>query len=210
MDKRILWFDVETGGTDEKQDALLQLSGLIEINNEVVDEIDLKMQPIKGKRVTEKAIATHGMTMDDISGFEFPHSAYGKFNRFLFKHNPNPVKTNRYIMAGYNADFDCRFLSQWYADISGGPFDYWKHCQFSPLDVLPTLRAMRYAGLLEIENTKLETVCNHFGIEIKAHDAMSDIRATRELTKLVLERLWTGWAGQSHGILGPITEKALA
>ncbi|MFW6244353.1 MAG: 3'-5' exonuclease [Fibrobacterota bacterium] len=210
MDKRILWFDVETGGTDEKTDALLQLAALIEINGEVVDEINLKMQPIKGKRITEKSIEKHGMTLDVISDFEFPHSCYGQFNRFLYKHNPTPVKTNRYIMAGYNADFDCRFLSQWYADISGGPFEYWKHCQFSPLDILPTLRAMRYAGVLKTEDTKLETVCNYFGIEIQAHDALSDIRATRELNKLVFGRLWTGWTGQPHGILGPIAEEVTA
>jgi oligoribonuclease (3'-5' exoribonuclease) len=41
--KKILWLDVETGGVDEKTDALLQLSALVEVDGVVVDEIDLKI-----------------------------------------------------------------------------------------------------------------------------------------------------------------------
>lgn len=40
-----------------------------------------------------------------------------------------------------------------------------------------------------LPNRKLGTVCAHFGIEMdKAHDALSDIRATREVAKS-LQRL---------------------
>jgi DNA polymerase III epsilon subunit-like protein len=33
----------------------------------------------------------------------------------------------------------------------------------------------------ELDNYKLTTVCEFFGIEFKAHDALADIKATREL-----------------------------
>jgi DNA polymerase III subunit epsilon len=196
--EKILWFDVETGGTDEKTDALLQLSALVEINGEIVEEIDLKMQPLRGKLVKQDAIEKHGMTIETIKSFQVAHVCHTHFEAFLLRHNPNPTKPGRYIMAGYNPEFDCRFLSQWYQDITGGPYDYWKHLQFSPLDVLPTLRAMRYHGVLDLPDTKLETCCKHFGIEIKAHDALSDIKATRELTKLVFGKLFSGWKGVTN------------
>ena len=183
--KKLLWFDTETGGTNEKTDALIQLSAIIEIDDIVVEEINLKMRPIDGKLVNDEAIRVHGITTEMINGYQSPIAAHREFESFLSRYNELPNKTNRYIMAGYNPDFDCRFLNQWYQDITGGPYDYWKHLQFSPIDVLPVLRAMRYEGIIKIPDTKLETVCKYFGIEIKAHDAMSDIRATRELTKKV-------------------------
>lgn len=190
---KILWFDVETGGTNEKTDALIQLSALAEINGEIVEEIDLKMKPVQGKKVSFEAISKHGMTMDMINSFESPADSFENFYSFLQRNGGAPSKLTRYIMAGYNPEFDCRFLSEWFQDITGGPYKYWDYCQFSPLDVLTTLRAMRYHGVINIPDTKLETVCKYFGIEIKAHDALSDIKATRELTKLVFGKLFKGW-----------------
>lgn len=199
--KKILWFDCETGGTDPKNDALIQLSALIEIGGKVVDQIDLKMKPLPKKNISHEAIEKHGMTLQDIAGFMHPHDAYDKFYKFLAGHGPKS-KTDRYIMAGYNPQFDCDFVSQWFADVTGGPYAYWDYLQFSPLDVLPTLRAMRLAGIIDTPDTKLETMCKHFGIEIKAHDAMSDILATRELTHKVYGDLFTSYNGTSWGILG--------
>lgn len=208
-DKRILWFDSETGGTDDKTDALIQLAAIIEINGQIVDEIDLKMQPLAGKKVNAEAISKHGMTLDIIKGFDSACSSYDNFERFLLKHNPCPVKTNRYIMAGYNPDFDCRFLSRWYSDITCGPYAYWKHLQFSPVDVMPVLRAMRYAGILNLPDTKLETACKHFGIEIQAHDALSDIRATRELTHMVFSKVFSSWKSEPWGFFGNILNESV-
>lgn len=205
-DQKILWFDTETGGTDEKTDALIQLAAIVEVNGEVVDEIDLKMQPLPGKNVSEESIKKHGMTLKIIDSFEPARYCYSKLEKMLLKYNPYPVKTDRYIMAGYNPEFDCRFLSQWYYDITLEKWAYWKHLQFSPIDVLPTLRAMRHAGVIDIPDTKLETVCAHLNIPLNAHDALSDIRATRQLTHMIYGRIFSDWTKQTWGLLGPISK----
>jgi DNA polymerase-3 subunit epsilon len=190
---KVLYIDCETGGTNYKRNALLQIAAIAEINGEVKGEIDLKMRPLEGKTVEDGAIETHGYTREGIEGFDDPIDCYRKFNAFLNKHGGAPDKYNRYIIVGYNADFDIRFVNQWYQDISGKPFAFWKHLQFSPVDILPILRTLRYVGILDTENTKLKTMCNYFGIEINAHDAMSDITATRELTLKLLRLLKSGW-----------------
>ena len=192
--KKILWIDTETGGTEPKTDALLQLAALIEVEGEIVDEINLKMQPFKNKVVSVDAIKTNGLSMEKIKTFEKPEKAYMHFYDFLSKHGKRKNKAERFVMAGYNSDFDCRFLSQWFEDISGGPYAYWDFLQFSPIDPLSTIRGMRYGGVIDIPNTMLETCCDYFGIKIDAHDALSDIRATRELTHIVFSRLWDGWS----------------
>lgn len=191
MTRRVFWFDTETGGVNHETDALLQPSAIIEIDGKEVDSIDLKMRPLPGKKVHLEALQVQNRTMEDINSFGDPREAFSKFTRFIARHPKS--KTDRYIMAGYNADFDCRFLNQWYRDITCGPYAYWDYLQFSPVDAIPILRAMRHYGILDLPDTKLSTVCAHFGIEINAHDSMSDIRATRELTNMLMERIKSNW-----------------
>jgi len=49
-------------------------------------------------------------------------------------------------------------------------------------------------GEIELENYKLETVCAHFGITLYAHNAISDIKATRELYYLLKKGALAGGA----------------
>lgn len=207
MNKKIIWIDTETGGTNDKSDALVQLSAIIEMGGEVVDTIDLKMKPVMmvsreewdggdvvntlPKRITKEALQVQGRTMSDIEAFEDPRVCYNRFYKFLQREPKS--KTSRFIVGGYNTDFDLRFLFQWFQDISGGPYAFWDYLQFSPIDVLPTLRAMRHWGVIDVVDTKLETVCKYFGIELEAHNSMSDITATRLLTHKIYGELFSNW-----------------
>src|SRR4030066_371973 len=49
------------------------------------------------------------------------------------------------------------------------------------IDPLPFLHHMHFTGKLNLPNYKLATVCKHYNIPLTAHDAMSDIEATRTL-----------------------------
>ena len=60
LDQKTIWIDCETGGTNDKTDALVQLSAIIEMGGEVVDSIDLKMRPLPGKKVSEEALKVQG------------------------------------------------------------------------------------------------------------------------------------------------------
>ena len=191
MSREVIWTDCETGGVDENVCALVQLSAIIEIDGEMVDEIDLKMKPVPGKKIEAKALELQGRTMADIAAFEDPRACFDRFRKFLARRPAS--KQNRYIMGGYNADFDCRFISEWYKDMSGGSYAYWDYLQFSPVDPIGILRAMRHYGIIDIPDTKLGTVCKYFNIELDAHDSMSDIRATRTLTNLLMARVKEGW-----------------
>jgi DNA polymerase-3 subunit epsilon len=192
----VIWIDCETGGTDEKVHALVQLSAIIEIDGKIVDEIDLKMKPFDKKIVEPKALEVQGRTMADIASFEDPRVCFERFRKFLARRPAS--KQNRYIMAGYNADFDCRFISEWYKDLSGGPYAYWDYMQFSPVDPIGILRAMRHYGIIDTPDTKLGTMCKYFGIELDAHDSMNDIRATRELTNMLMNKIKSNWQSQTY------------
>ncbi len=42
---------------------------------------------------------------------------------------------------------------------------------------------MEYCGFINLPNYKLTTVAEYFGIKLDAHEAMSDILATRKIVK---------------------------
>jgi DNA polymerase-3 subunit epsilon len=202
--KRILWVDTETTGTDPKVHGIVQIAAMVEIEGEIVDNFNVLIQPVKGKLINKEALDVHGYTIDDIRTFTKPQEAFNQFYLFLARNNPEPIKakTNRYIMGGKNMKFDCDFLSQWFFDITGGPYKYWDYCQFKGFDISSVLDAMVFAGILPLKDTTLGTVCEHFGIPLKAHDAMSDIMATRELTHLIYGRLFSGYKNEPWGLLG--------
>lgn len=43
-------------------------------------------------------------------------------------------------------------------------------------------------GLIDTKNDKLKTICEHFNIPIDAHNALSDIEATKNLYELIADR----------------------
>lgn len=201
--KKILWIDLETTGIDKNQNGICQIAALIEIDNKIVDQFESKMRT--RKRVDLKALEVTGFTFDQVTkSFPDPTIVFNQFVSFLSKYGRAGDKQNRFIMAGYNAPFDLDFLSQWFQEMTGGPYTYWDYLQFSPIDPLPICRAMRYAGIIDTVDTKLESICKHFEIPIDAHDAMSDIKATRELCHKIFEKMFSSYTGKNHGLLGPI------
>ena len=64
---------------------------------------------------------------------------------------------------------------------------------YNVIDVHKLFTALRGSGLYpELEalpNMKLETVANHYGVEIDAHDALSDIYATESLYNIFLQQM---------------------
>ena len=56
------------------------------------------------------------------------------------------------------------------------------------LDPLYSVRLLQVAGMLPVlENNKLETWCKYFNIELKAHDSLQDITATKKLIEKLIE-----------------------
>ena len=44
-DKKILWVDTETTGTDPGKNGIIQLAGVLEINGQEISSFDYKIRP---------------------------------------------------------------------------------------------------------------------------------------------------------------------
>ncbi len=187
MNKKVFYLDAETTGLDPKKNDIIQLAYLIEIDGEVKEEGDIYCQPFDYNTVNAKALEVNQLSTAKIKEFPTPQEAYGKLIKILDKYVDKYDKKDKFSPAGYNAGFDTNFLKQFFFKNNnkyyGAYFDY--HI----LDPSVLLFILEYRGLLKLENYKLETVCKHFGIELKAHNAMSDIKATREVFYKLLEYL---------------------
>jgi DNA polymerase III epsilon subunit-like protein len=201
--RKIFWFDVETSGTDLKLHGIVQIACLIEVDGKIVDQFESKMRLLPGKEYDPKALEVTGFTAQQVlKDFPDPIKVYKELRTFVSKHGIAGDKENRFIMAGYNANkFDCDMLSE-HIKIIAGKYAYWDFFQFKPIDIFSLMTMLSYAGLIDVENEKLSTIAEYFGVEIDAHDALSDIKATREITIKVMSAIYAGLSGLDVPLLG--------
>jgi len=187
MDRKTLYFDVETTGTDPDRHALIQLACLVDINGEVVDEQSWRIKPFEGDKYNQEALDVTGVTLDELKSYPEPKRIYGEVVSFFGKHIDKYERNDKFYPAGYNCKFDLEFLATFFVKCGDQYFGSWQN--WRAIDPLPWLYRLDWLGKISLPDYKLVTVCNHFGIELgdQAHDAKADVRATRELIKLLVE-----------------------
>ncbi len=186
--QKIFWFDLETSGLKAKQHAILSLSGIIEIDNKIVDKIDLTMKPFQGDKIVQEALDINGFTIEQIKTFDDPKIAFNKLISFLSKYINRYDKNDKLTLAGYNiVKFDIPFLEQLFKKCNDNYFGSWVNGE--PLDVYQFVLIMKKIGYLNIEGAKLEYIAQELNISIKAHDAQEDILATRQVFYKLVEKI---------------------
>lgn len=181
MDK-IIFIDTETGGVNPEKAALIQLSGIIRIDKKDVEKFNFFIKPFENSEVNEKALEVQGRTLEELKTDKYVEEkeVYKQFVNLLDKYIDKYDRTDKFIVAGYNVRFDVDILKAFFQR-HGNNFLF-SYLDSSMLDPLYSIRLLQIAEILPIlENNKLETWCKHFGIELKAHDSLEDIEATKKL-----------------------------
>lgn len=179
---KIIFIDTETGGVNPEKAALIQLSGIIRIDKKDVEKFNFYIKPFENSEVTEKALEVQGRTLEELKTDKYVEEkkVYKQFINFLDKYIDKYDRTDKFIVAGYNVRFDVDILKAFFQR-HGNNFLF-SYLDSSMLDPLYSIRLLQIAEILPVlENNKLETWCKHFGIELKAHDSLEDIEATKKL-----------------------------
>lgn len=179
---KILYFDTETTGRNPVKNDIVQLSGIIEIDGEVKEKFNLRCQPVNWEAIEPEALEVTGNTIEEMKTWERPGVMLDRFIRILDKYCDKYDKNDKFTPAGYNVRFDLDFLQQFFIK-NGQKYGTGSYQNWRAIDGLPIVHFLHYKGILDLSDCKLGTLCNHYGIEIQAHDALSDIIATRELLK---------------------------
>ena len=179
---KIIFIDTETGGVNPEKSALIQLSGIIRIDKKDIEKFNFYIKPFENSEVNEKALEVQGRTLEELKTDKYVEEkeVYKQFINLLDKYIDKYDRTDKFVVAGYNVRFDVDILKAFFQR-HGNNFLF-SYLDSSMLDPLYSIRLLQIAGILPVlENNKLETWCKHFGIELKAHDSLEDIEATKKL-----------------------------
>ena len=189
--KKVLWLDVETTGLDCKKHGLREVGFIIEIDGVEVDKGVFKINPFtyttKDVVIDDYALEISKVSIEDLESYDSSSYCFKELMKKLVKYVNVNDKNDCFVIAGYNVAFDIGFIKEWFKEM--GLQDSYKDLfHYKSLDVFSIVFALRHIGLNSAENDKLETMCNYFGIEIEAHNALSDIEATKKLYELICEK----------------------
>jgi len=187
---KVIWIDTETTGLDPKIHGLREVACIVEIDNIVVDEFLLHIDTTtyaKEKYISKYVKDVMGVTEEKLQENLSSFIQIKDFREIVEQHIDIEDSSDRFMMAGFNTEFDFGFIEAWYKD-NLMPLEFFNTFGYQKIDVLEFVRNLKYLNLFETKNNKLETLCNHFDIEINAHEALSDIQATKKLHEVLAEK----------------------
>jgi DNA polymerase III epsilon subunit-like protein len=179
-----LWIDFETSGLDFNIHSPLQVAMMSEVDGKIIGEwnVSIRQHPIvcspEAMEITGIDINAPGLTFP-----EFRKEYWDRINRWFYGGTDpwgrpviKPTRDNMPLFSGYNTTFD----RPWLHKILGSTWDgiFFHRCD--PMILATTLWDI---GILERgADFKLGTLCQILGVKVesKLHDALVDIKATRE------------------------------
>jgi len=188
---RFLWLDTETTGLEVDDSAAFELAFILVQNGQVICERDFFLNPLSEKiKYHEEAGKVHGYTEEQIRAFPPEKEQMQKVAEFLknavelFKEDGS--RTEKLVIAGYNVNFDKKHLRA-LLERNGFNFD-----DYFVSDIADVFEQVKRAGFQKalpyLPDRKLGTVAKHLGVNLEnAHNAMADIKATREVAKKLYE-----------------------
>lgn len=178
---KVLWLDTETSGLDKDINGIIEIGMIIEIDEEVVEEHNFKMNPV-GREISEKSLEISGTSLEDLEDYPYWGDIFIKIKGILKKY-VNPFdNTDKFILAGHNVQFDSDFMDSFFKEFEDKywySYVKWKHY----IDTLPVYPFLEWANTVpQVQSKTLTSLCETFSIPLHdAHTALADIRATREL-----------------------------
>jgi DNA polymerase III subunit epsilon len=102
-----------------------------------------------------------------------------EIRKLLGKYVNKYDKQDKFVLGGYNVGFDMDMMRVSFEKAGDNYFGSWFFWPVIDVRVMVAEQILEIG--LRLPNYKLETVCEYFNIPIDAHNALSDIRATRQL-----------------------------
>lgn len=182
------FIDVETTGVNHFKNGLIQLSGSICSlkGSEIIEHesFNYKIKPLPNDVIEDKALEVNKVTRDQLEGFPHASQIYANFINMLGNYCDKFDRSDKIFFIGYNSRFDYDFCRSWFEKLNDKYFGSWFY--FPPIDVMNLAIVALIKERHLLENFKLGTVCNYFGINVDSselHDADVDIKLTQELFK---------------------------
>lgn len=184
---KIVFFDLETTGTNPGKHGIHQISGEIVIDGQTVEQFDFKVRPNPAAQIEAEALQVAGVTEEQIKAYPPMGEVYQQFVSMLDKYADRFDKKDKFFLAGYNnAAFDNQFLRGFFLQNGDKYFGSWFWS--NSIDVMVLATQYLLARRQDMENFKQGTVAKYLGIEVqddKLHDALYDIQICKDIYDIV-------------------------
>jgi DNA polymerase-3 subunit epsilon len=195
-EQKLLFIDVETTGVNSDRNGLIQISGCVQIGNDVRETFDYFVRPFLQDEIEDAALEVTGINRRQFlqpdhpnflavpgQHFEDPRTIYLRLVEMLGRYVDQYNKNDKFQFVGYNAhSFDMPFLRRFWEKNGDRYFGswFWYPC----LDVMLVWAQILQTRRADLSNFKLATVAKYCGINVddsRLHDSLYDIELTREL-----------------------------
>ena len=186
---KLLYLDLETTGLYPWKNAVVQISGEVEIDGETKEKFNLLVKPFDGAVIEDSALKVNGRTREELETFTCAKEIFREFRAMLERYVNKWSKTDKFFMVGYNShSFDSQFLREFFK--KNGEKYYGSYFWSAGHDVM-LLAAYKLAEERhKMKDFKLLTVARQLGIEVdetRLHDAEYDIEITKAMYKEVIK-----------------------
>lgn len=190
MPKKI-YIDLETTGLDPVKNGIIQIAGIIDIGEGVPPvEFDFQVRPFRDDIIEDRAMHANGKTAFEVMAYPVAAGVHKQIVQMLSAYVDRFKKEDKFLIYGYNANFDAAMLRGWFekcGDKYFGSFFY-----YPPIDILSVAGWILADELHTLPDFKLATVARHLECEVpeNMHDALADIKVTKDVEEALLERLY--------------------
>jgi DNA polymerase III alpha subunit (gram-positive type) len=186
----IFYFDTETGGLDSAINPIVQIAWILENNGEIVYQAVHDVGPFSNACFSLEALQVNQFSLERLKAGKEPSYVLAALQTSIDTH----CRGNLYRPCGHNINFDIDFLLK-----TAKRENVFLHdIDFSrSLDTVKILSWLDFLGKAPETPTtayklprslSLKEVCHYYCIPLNAHDAMSDITATRQLFHILCEQ----------------------
>jgi DNA polymerase-3 subunit epsilon len=184
---KYIFCDTETSGLDPSKHALIQIAGLIDIDGEIKESFDIRMQPFKNQFLSKESLKVNGLTFEDISKYVKPQEGYNQFIEILSKYVSKFDKSDKFFFVGFNSSFDDTFLRQFFVNCEDQYYGSW--FWWPTIDVATFAMEFLKEERSKFPNFKLATVAKSLGIDVdesRLHEALYDSILTRSIYRKIV------------------------
>lgn len=184
---KLLFFDLETTGTNPGRNGIHQISGQIVIDGKHVQDFDFHVRPNPKAVIEDAALNVGGVTREQVLAYPPMGQVYKEFVAMLDKYVDKYNKKDKFFLVGYNnAAFDNQFLRGFF--LQNGDNYFGSYFWSNSIDVMVLASAYIADRRADMENFKLSTVAKFLGVSVSddsLHNALYDIELTRAVYSIV-------------------------
>lgn len=187
--KRI-FIDTETTGLDPKKHGVIEMAGLVEVNDKPVEEFNFKIRPFPDDVIDREAMKIHGVTEEEVRQWLPPVKAHESLIELLSRYIDRYEKTDKFHWVGYNAYFDVDMTREWFKKNNDKYFGAWFF--HPPLDVMILAAYALREERPRVGSFNQTNIAEHLGITVnreKMHGALYDAKIAKAIFTRVERRI---------------------